>query len=266
MYTTKNLPNSPIYWEITDAEADMPMHFHSHVELIYSLEENVFVVDNNTYPLRAGDILVIFPMQNHCITGVGHKRMIINFTTDYCAEYQEILWNYRPVDPVIPTEKGCELEFLLQQGYKYYTKHCEDNDMFASRISKGNLISIVGICFSGMNLIKFNDQNISDLKKLISFCSENYTKHLSLDLIAQELNMSRTNVSKFFSEGLQKNFYDFINMFRIAHASRLLETSSGSITEIAMNAGFENIRTFNRAFKKVWGMTPTEFQEALLQG
>ncbi|MBQ3592126.1 MAG: helix-turn-helix transcriptional regulator, partial [Clostridia bacterium] len=112
--------------------------------------------------------------------------------------------------------------------------------MFASRISKGNLISIVGICFSGMNLIKFNDQNISDLKKLISFCSENYTKHLSLDLIAQELNMSRTNVSKFFSEGLQKNFYDFINMFRIAHASQLLETSSGSITEIAMNAGFEN--------------------------
>jgi AraC-like DNA-binding protein len=57
------------------------------------------------------------------------------------------------------------------------------------------------------------------------------------------------------------SFIDYLKDYRLAMAARLLSASDASILEIAEDVGFESLSYFNRAFKKRYGMTPTQYRK-----
>lgn len=87
---------------------------------------------------------------------------------------------------------------------------------------------------------------------------------LNLDDLAKKLNISRNFLSQFINEYLQTNFYDYINGLRVEEMKRLLlNTDKGYMTiyALATEAGFNAKSTYNRIFKRITGMTPTEFKQ-----
>ena len=56
------------------------------------------------------------------------------------------------------------------------------------------------------------------------------------------------------------NFCDYINSLRLVDAVNMLGNENASITEIAYASGFSTLRTFNRAFLKYYGVTPSEYK------
>ncbi len=75
--------------------------------------------------------------------------------------------------------------------------------------------------------------------------------------------MPSYQLSQVINIGFQQNYYDLINSLRIAEAKRMISTPSTQnlkIIAIAYDVGFNSKSTFNAAFKKHAGMTPTQYK------
>jgi YesN/AraC family two-component response regulator len=92
---------------------------------------------------------------------------------------------------------------------------------------------------------------------------------LSLDSLAQKLDIKRHYLSEAINRCTKKSFNTFINEYRIKEAIRLLSKSDAknfSIDQIAFDSGFNNRISFHRVFKKITGLSPTEFRKNVVDG
>lgn len=87
---------------------------------------------------------------------------------------------------------------------------------------------------------------------------------ISLSSLARDLGYSTNHVSQVINEFDQCNFHDFINARRVAEACRRLQDSQETnLLELAMDVGFNSKSSFNRAFRKFAGVTPSEYLAGL---
>lgn len=86
--------------------------------------------------------------------------------------------------------------------------------------------------------------------------------------LAHSLQITRHQLSQVLNEQLGKNFYDFINSYRVAAFKAHLidpDFQSFSLLGIALEAGFKSKSSFNAVFKKLTGMTPSQYKKTLNQ-
>tara|TARA_R110002073_G_scaffold123234_2_gene266898 strand:+ start:83441 stop:84490 length:1050 start_codon:yes stop_codon:yes gene_type:complete len=83
---------------------------------------------------------------------------------------------------------------------------------------------------------------------------------LSLQDLSEALSISQRNVSHIINSEFHKNFYDYINSFRLEISKQELLGTEKAIKEIMYDSGFSNKATFNSIFKKATSLTPTEFR------
>ncbi len=87
---------------------------------------------------------------------------------------------------------------------------------------------------------------------------------LSLNSLADEMSISPKHLSQIINNSFQQNFYHYINSYRIEECRKLLSDKAYNqytILSIAFKSGFNSKNTFNSAFKRNTGMTPTEFRK-----
>lgn len=88
---------------------------------------------------------------------------------------------------------------------------------------------------------------------------------INLEKLAKHLDASKHHVSQVINEHLGISFFEYVNNLRVNEARTLLAESSRSdlhVIEIAYAVGFNNKASFNAAFKKATGMTPTEYRKS----
>jgi AraC-like DNA-binding protein len=83
---------------------------------------------------------------------------------------------------------------------------------------------------------------------------------LSLADLAARLGTNTAYLSRAVNEGLGVNFNEMINRMRAMEAASLICASSATLVQIALDAGFSSKATFNRAFRAVHGVSPSEFR------
>jgi AraC-like DNA-binding protein len=86
---------------------------------------------------------------------------------------------------------------------------------------------------------------------------------LTISDVASDLQISSKYISQIINESLHKNFYDFINSYRIEESKRLLledHDSGKTVLEVLYDSGFNSKSAFNVAFKKHTGITPTTYR------
>lgn len=87
---------------------------------------------------------------------------------------------------------------------------------------------------------------------------------LTLQQLADKLDIPAYQVSLAINEGMKVNFYELVNGFRVEEAKRLLldpNSNNYTILSVGFEAGFNSKTTFNTVFKKFTGLTPTEYRE-----
>lgn len=111
-----------------------------------------------------------------------------------------------------------------------------------------------------------SDKNLLRLIRLLEEQNIYRDDSVSLNSLAEQLEISARQLSKLINEKLDRNFYDLINYYRIEEAKRLLvdEKNQRSIIEIAFYVGFNSKSSFNQAFKKQTDMTPSQFRTRFL--
>jgi AraC-like DNA-binding protein len=89
---------------------------------------------------------------------------------------------------------------------------------------------------------------------------------LSLPRLAAEAGIPRNTLSQVINEGFSKNFYDFVNAYRVEEVARLMQspkTSHYKILALAFDAGFNSKPAFNAVFRKITGQTPSSYKKNL---
>jgi len=115
---------------------------------------------------------------------------------------------------------------------------------------------------------RLTDEEKSEyLQKLSEYFKEDkpyLNPEVTITEVAHKLNVSVRYLSQIINESLGKNFYDFINSYRIEEAKRQLINkidSKKTVLEVLYDSGFNSKSAFNSAFKKHTGFTPTEFRK-----
>ena len=93
-----------------------------------------------------------------------------------------------------------------------------------------------------------------------AYISENYKKDISIEDIARAMNVSRSNLYRNFIEYIGVSPKQHLAEFRVHTACKMLANTSMSIKEITTEIGIKNPQHFDVVFKKIMGVSPTEFR------
>lgn len=93
----------------------------------------------------------------------------------------------------------------------------------------------------------------------LNIISTSYQNDLSINKIAQKLNVSNSFLSNKFKIQMGCTFVDYLNRYRINHAIKLLREGKMLISEVASAVGFGQYKNFNKAFRKHIGMSTSDF-------
>ncbi len=107
------------------------------------------------------------------------------------------------------------------------------------------------------------DKYLKSLDELMTRKQPYLEPEITIAEIAEMLNISKHHFSQLINEKLNKNFFDFVNSYRIEHAKTMLCDPGNNhlkILAIAYDSGFNSKSTFNSLFKKYTGMTPSKYR------
>lgn len=99
------------------------------------------------------------------------------------------------------------------------------------------------------------------LQPAIDFIHQNFHKKITLEQIARAAHFSVSRLCHLFRERMQMTVIAYLNEVRISRAKHLLAATDWGCLEICFESGFENLSYFNRTFKKLTGLTPSQFRK-----
>jgi AraC-like DNA-binding protein len=108
--------------------------------------------------------------------------------------------------------------------------------------------------------ISSNSNSKIDLPSIREFIDSNFDKDIYLEQLADKYNVTAKYMSKLLKQALGLPFYQYLSILRINKAKELLLNSEKSINSIYSIVGFNNRNTFIRMFKKLEGITPSEYR------
>ncbi|WP_099468657.1 helix-turn-helix transcriptional regulator [Konateibacter massiliensis] len=105
-----------------------------------------------------------------------------------------------------------------------------------------------------------NARTQARLQIMLHFIHEHYAEKITLEEIANSANISKSEALRCFRFGVWTTPVDYLIQYRLNRAKELLLSTKSSVTEIALETGFENAGYFDRIFKKNFSVTPTKYR------
>lgn len=235
-------------------------HLHTHIELIRVEQgDTVAFADNRSGPCREGDVFIAFPNQIHYYhDGEPPAGDLLIFSPELVPEFGEIFGSQIPASPVIPGAgrdpkvRECLRELLRLEDAR--------TDPFREPLVRAYLLILCSRLIPQMELAPTVKCDTDALKAVIQYCTENYTREISLQTLSDSLYISKYYISHLFGQRLKVSFCDYINALRVRRACELLRQGGLSVTEVAFAVGYNSTRSFDRCFKKIQKVSPQSYR------
>lgn len=234
-------------------------HLHYHIELaLVKSGQTQVTVDTNIYTVEAGDVFIVFPNQVHRFETVEREKYILMIVNpDIISEFLKPFTSTVPISNLI---KGAandeELMALAAKISRLYRSELP----YREEILRGYLLAFFGRLLGMIEVRDIQSKESNVLGVILNYCINNASKSLTLDILEKELHISKYYISHIMNNKLHMGFNDYINSIRVSNACKYLTKTDKSITEISDLVGFNTMRTFNRAFLKQLGVTPSEYR------
>ncbi|ACV28082.1 Melibiose operon regulatory protein [Anaerococcus prevotii] len=125
----------------------------------------------------------------------------------------------------------------------------------------------------GINTSEFKNKTNSHARKVIdlgkmeeitSYVFKYYYMDLKLEDLSIKFRLNQTEINNSFDFYLDKSFDSYLTYVRIINAAKILLIKDDTVTDIAYTVGFNTTKTFNRNFKKIYGINPSDFRKKLI--
>lgn len=243
-------------------------HWHKEIELIYIRSGSAQIsITNHIFTAHEGDLIICDSGDIHYSDSFDMDNSLdfIIFDTNIISPYYE----YSHFSFPLITKKQLE-EYNLTSSL-HNLIHTVRNELTNKEFYYEEIIesTIRGLWYrikrilpkGNLELQSNSNRNklLNEFQQLLSYLDTNYEDNITLEYAANMMHFSDSHFSKVFKKLTGVNFVNYLNMIRIEHATNQIKNSGDRLTDIAFRCGFNNIRTFNRVFKDLTGVTPTEF-------
>jgi len=265
-HQTENTNLSEFHSYICNSQKNEAPHFHKNFEIMVVMEGSckIYIADRE-YVLNKGQAAFIMPFQIHNFTIT--EGALIRCTT-LCEAL--ILTLSRALDGTLPetpvfTPTGATYDYFCGQIHALFG----ENSGMLKRITppsrrikvKGVLYSIESEFLEQVKLHKIKDtENLT--MTVLRYIADNFRNDISLHDIAANTGYNYQYLSRTFNSMLGINFKKLLNQYRMEYAYYAIQDTDLPITVIALDSGFQSIRSFNRVCLEIFGCSPRELRKA----
>jgi len=250
-------------------------HFHDEYELhlITATSGKAFVGDW-IGPFQPGHLVLCGPRLPHNWVsldlpegGVATRDLVIQFRHEPIAHAAQMIPELAEVLPLLERARhGIEFFGLSERAHAQWlnVKGSHGMQRFAAFC---DFLAMLASCTDYRLLSNVRMQGEDDATELeqinaiVDRITGDVAKPLLASGVAAELGMSESRFSRFFRRATGNTFTDFVNRVRVNRACQLLMETDRLVTHICYEVGFQNVANFNRRFRDIKGMTPSEFRQ-----
>lgn len=268
-YETRYYPTRLKVWNKRYTDVHFVPHWHSETELIFVRRGKIqIIIDGSSYTANSGDLII-------CDGGLVHYSTArhVNNELDFLIFDNRVIDNtfkgFHLVNPLIAKKtlvKNNLFDLLLNMHDKLENEFDKQDILYEKSIR--SIIQYFCIQLYRLTIemekrsyLSKYEHELFLLKKVIDYIENNYEEDIRLNDAASIMNMTESYFSTYFKTRTNYNFTDYINIIRLENSINDIHSTSKNFTEIAFSNGFNNLRTFNRVFKKYTGKTPSEFSK-----
>ena len=225
--------------------------------------EGELVCEGKRYDLKAGDVVFI-----DCRRAYSHSTGLNPNTELWSLRWCHF---YGPSMPAIYA-KYCErggLPVICGADVSQYTAILTDiytlassSDYIRDMRINGKLNDLLTLLMesSWHREAHTNAPKKMDVSSVKSFLDEHYKEKLSLESVASHFFIDKHYLARLFKEQYGVTLVTYLQQVRITHAKRMLRFTDKSIEEIGLECGIGELNYFSRVFKKLEGVSPSEFR------
>lgn len=245
-YVSNNTSNMEQYTYITthnseftlNIDADNNNNISNLINSLTSYPESEFITSAK---------YIFSLIEKHNITLTITKRMAIHLLTQVYEFYKNINISFESV-----------INRNATKTQLYITLSTNTDDI------KTQVITILQTLHSSYLKVSDENSNTEIINKIVKLINDEFSNpDLSLEYIADKLNVSIYVISRLFKKHTNSKYIDYITGIRIDHAKHLLESTDLSLEEIAYTIGYTNQSSFFRAFKKTTNETPSKYKKTI---
>lgn len=108
---------------------------------------------------------------------------------------------------------------------------------------------------------KKKNQKKKPVRDAIQYISDHYKEVISLEIVAEKVNLNPVYLSNIFKKETGENFVDYLHKYRLEIAKERLRREDTPIINIAMELGYSDAKYFSKIFKKYVGIKPTDYRK-----
>lgn len=253
------------------------VHWHPFIEILLSLyDNNEITINFNKHVLKTNDLAIIYPGDLHSLNHVAENAFIIvQFPLDLLTTMSEFKNNFSmfyhhhciKYDP--SNSNADKMIFLIKKLSDLYYSDTSFKEVHIYSLLLEFFSELGQYCvdakkeqFSDDASIEYNSTKI--IAEACLYISQNCTKRLTLDDISHYTGVSKSYFSHLFKKYTNMTFTEFLTTERIKRSEFLFSDPKAHIIDIAFDSGFSTISSFNRAFKKIKGISPSKFRETMI--
>lgn len=245
-------------------------HYHNYYELYYVRHGRVrFYVNSAFYTLESGDFMMVPPGMIHHV--------------NYLMQCTRVNIYFREIDlldngvPYFPGVNERFLRSIIIHVPRIYREpiHGIIDRMIAEENADDTATPVMQSLLLRQLLLYCNrycifrtesdaETNSDKMLEAVRFINENYNQPISLNKLAEQSGFSATYFSKKFRAVTGAGMKEYLTYVRLSHAVTELTSTDHSITEVAMNSGFNDSNYFKDAFKKMYNLSPREYRKKIL--
>ena len=227
-----------------------PAHLHGCMEVSFCVAGSVEVtLEGCSYPVAAGMGILIPPNAAHSYhTESASAYYTILFSRDLLPELAAMFLSKRPAHYVFALDDA--LQGQLQQFYG------SERGLFAGK----SLLYAMADRFLKDNPFTEAEKTDDDLTHgILTYIQANLRSEISLQDVADHLGYSYFYISKRIRQVFRVPFTQLLAQYRVAEAKLLLASGKYTVSQAALASGFGSIRSFNRIFHDLTGLTPSQY-------
>ncbi|MEK3889197.1 AraC family transcriptional regulator [Bacillus sp. FSL K6-3431] len=270
-------------------EQALDFHSHSTFEIYYFHSGDCkYLIHNNIFDLQPGDIIIMDGMTSHRANPSPfetYERSVVQFSPDWIKpvieslQMPELLSPFQKMNNCLlrgqeETERKNILSYLKEIDHLTHDDNSyvwEGNERQQKREVEVEIkVLLVSILVQTFKLSKKENQTLTmhksekdiHVERVVQYINHNFKDKITLDEISFEMNISKFYLSRLFKEVTGTTIMDYVMACRLNQAKYELEMNQGkTLSEVAVESGFESPAHFSRFFKQKLGMTPSEFRK-----
>ena len=246
------------------------LHWHNYFEYELVISgEGTHVLNNKTYHIRPGDVWLVNPSDFHEFSS-ENGMTIFNVSFEDNIVRSDLIKNsilHFSQKVIHFTEKQFNVsQFLLEKMHENYL--CPT--AFSKEYIENLMNCVLFELFSAVNSLTAQnsseydyDQENSAITKALLYLQLHFNENPSLQQISQIFGHNKNYFCEMFYKQTNMHYSEYLRKMKLDYAKNLLTNTGLPVTDICYSSGFSNLSSFLQAFKKEFGITPTQYRNKI---